>query len=120
MNHDRPAHHLLRDDMSTNSFKINRLLYLYTYLPPSEEWRVYEALMIRALVDEMLMAVVDDHGAIHVVKEQHLSKRTSAHFFVYSHELADLISDVESDWDKRHLWRLAFEDVQRLKSRITP
>ena len=95
-----------------------RLLYLYTYLPPDEEWRLYEALMLRSLGDEMLMAVVDDFGAIHVVKEQHIFKRTSAHFFVYADELILAITDIECDWAKRQCWRLAYEDAQRFKTRL--
>lgn len=94
-----------------------RLLYVYDYYPPSDEWRVYEALMLHALCDEMLMVLVDDTGAMRVVKERHLSKRNSAAFFVYDHEFHLLAADIESDWQKRHCWRLAYEDVQRLKAR---
>ncbi len=95
-----------------------RLLYVYTYLYPNEEWRVFEALMIRADGSEVLMVVVDEWGAIHYVKEAHIDARYSAHYFVHECELARLISEVEADWNKRHCWRLAFEDSQRLKMRI--
>lgn len=95
-----------------------RLLYVYDYYAPDYEWRVYEALMLHAICDEMLMVLVDDNGAMRVVKERHLSRRNSASFFVYDHEFRLLAAEIEADWQNRRCWRLAYEDVQRLKARM--
>lgn len=74
--------------------------------------------MLHAIGDEMLMVAVDEHGAMHVVKEHHHSKATSAAFFVYDDELHIAVADIEADWNRRHCWHLAYDDVQILKARM--
>ena len=99
-----------------------RLLYVHTYLPPDHEWRIFEALLIRSIygeVQEMLMAIVDDGGAIHVIKERHHGDMNSAAYYVWPEELPVMIADIEADYERRHCWRLSYQDAQRLKCRTT-
>lgn len=99
-----------------------KFLYVYTYVPPDNEWRIFEALKMGTIgvgeYEEALMLVVDDHNAMHLVRERHYHNRNSGSFYVTPDELDYMIADIEADWEKRHCWRLAYDDAQRLKARL--
>lgn len=46
---------------------------------------------------------------------RHHSKRNSDQYFVWPHEVATMIENIEKDYAKRQLWEKAYNDAQNLK-----
>jgi hypothetical protein len=79
---------------------------------------VYEALILKGPIESgnrTAQLLVVDESTIHLEQVEHLQFRTSASAWVYAHEFEFLANDIMEDWNKRHFWREAMEDVCRIR-----
>ena len=95
--------------------------HIYTELRTytAGHWRVFEGLLLLGGDSLSLPAdvlFIDGQGLIHVERETHLSHQCGAATWVYANEFELLAKKIEDDWSHRHLWRQAYEDVQKLRA----
>lgn len=81
-------------------------------------FRVYEGLLIsgpQTGTGEAIILYLDESRALRITSERHFDQRNSACYWVYQHEFNKLKEWVETDWEHRHFWKEAYDDVQEIK-----
>ena len=94
----------------------------FVHVQEGNHWRVYPALWLRDTYcagklqpKSAELMYIDDSSAIRIVDTQHYDDRISAVYWVLLGEFWKLAEDIEADWNQRHLWREAKEDVERIR-----
>jgi hypothetical protein len=81
-------------------------------------FRVYKGLLIsgpQTGTGEALILYIDESQAVRVTSERHFDQRNSACYWVQQHEFDKLKEAIETDWELRHFWKEAYDDVQEIK-----
>ena len=95
-----------------------RFAYIHTYNTIDYgEWRVLEGLILhdREYGKHKATILYAEGLWMRVIDEHHIDHLISAAFWVYAHEFERLAKQIENDWERRHCWRKAYEDVQRIR-----
>lgn len=81
-------------------------------------FRVYKGLLIsprQTGTGEALILYADESQGVRITSERHFEQRNSACYWVHQHEFDKLKEAIEKDWEQRHFWKEAYDDVQQIK-----
>lgn len=81
-------------------------------------FRVYKGLLIsgpQTGTGEALILFIDESQGVRITSERHFDQRNSACYWVHQYEFDKLKEAIETDWEQRHFWKEAYDDVQQIK-----
>lgn len=101
-----------------------KFVYIHTFETEKDQtWRVLPGLLLSSeekssagknrLTGRILTLTGVDK--FQIITTEHFDSRVSASYWVFSAEFEKLRDDIEKDWNRRHCWREAYEDVQLIR-----
>lgn len=98
-------------------------IYIRTYIFDHEArqpkpWRIYEGLLLKNGDKQSRVCFINQNDSMQIELIEHISKRNSAHAWVFASEFDLLYQSEREDWESRHCWREAWDDAQRIQKEL--